>query len=140
MLRFLQYVTEETLYYLLEGPPAPGNQLFHKDIGIPPPVSSGPQVGLRLTYRGHPIDRATQKEIGNLPQSVPANYTLIEVESSRGVPVKWVIRVPYDNADDLVIVLLPTGIVKTVWKNHRNDVHRTLNRSIYTMPVQFKKG
>jgi hypothetical protein len=135
MINFTDFLlSEEAAYYLLEGPPAPGNQLFHKDLGIPPTLAQGPPAGMKLYYRGHPIDRATQKEIRNLPPYVPANYTLIEVESHRGAPVKWVIRTEHfnDPQNDLVIVILPNGSVKTVWLNDKRDTHRTLNRSYYT--------
>lgn len=138
MQSFLDFLTEHA-YYLFEGPPAPGNQLFHKDLGIPTTVS-GPPVGMRLYYGYHSAqERAPEKGIAVLPDFVPPNYTLVEVETNRGAPVKWVIRVPYNAQDDLVLVVLPTGKVKTVWKNHRQDTHRTLNRSIYTLPGQLQR-
>jgi hypothetical protein len=48
------------------------------------------------------------------------------------------IRAPYDNVNDLVIVILASGKVKTVWKNRRSDTHATLNRSLFTAPKMFR--
>lgn len=140
MRRFTEFysTTFLTEAYLCEGPPAPGNQLFHKDLGIPPPLAAGPAVGLKLSYGYHAPERAAEKGIATLPQSVPAGYQLIEVESSRGRAVKWVVRFAYDNVEDLVMVIVPSGFVKTIWKNRRSDRHSTLQRSLYTAPNAFK--
>jgi hypothetical protein len=144
MLSFTEFLLSEETYYLIEGPPLPGNQLFHKDIGIPQPLQVGPPAGMKLFYGFHSeIERAVPKgiDLKKLPPFVPPNYQLIEVEARQrdGAPQKWVIRAPYDNVNDLVIVILASGKVKTVWTNKRADTHRTLNRSIYTRPQDFMK-
>ncbi len=112
-------------------------QLFHKDIGIPGPLKSGPPVGMKLSYGFHSKLRAQEKGIENFPSNLPA-YQLIEVESQFGKASKWVVRVPYDARRDLVLVILPNGFVKTVWPNWRNDDHKTLKRFLYNTPKEYR--
>jgi hypothetical protein len=97
MRRFTEFHTTDFLTeaYLSEGPPLPGNQLFHKDIGIPQPLQVGPPAGMKLFYGFHSeVERAVPKGIdlrSCRPSSLP-NYQLIEVESRQrdGAPQKWV--------------------------------------------------
>jgi hypothetical protein len=105
--------------------------LFHKDIGLPANVQQ-PSPWLPLRYSRHALHQAEVKHIDPLPARVPVVFTLIEVELKNGEPQKWVIRFPLTKARDLVMVVMADGFVKTVWTNAHDDLHHTLNRSIYT--------
>lgn len=124
---------------LCEAPAPPGAQLFHKDIGIPQAVS-GPRPGLRLTYGSHAKRAAYDDGLKRVPLTVPAVYTLIEVETVRGQVTKWVIRIPAAPGEDrdLIIVCQPDGFVRTVWTNHKDDSHKTLRRDLYTNPKFYR--
>jgi hypothetical protein len=116
----------------------PGAQLFHKDIGIPATLA-GPRPGLRLNYSNHAKRAALDDGLKSVPASLPAQFTVIEVESLRGQPLKWVVRMERENTTrDLVLVVQPDGFVRTVWTNERNDAHKTLKRHLYTPPQQFR--
>ena len=56
---------------------------------------------------------------------------IVEIEVENGHVDKVVARIPYDDFSDLIMVFIPEigigeGIVKTVWKNDKNDKHSTL--------------
>lgn len=109
--------------------------LFHKDVFMPPSAQSPVYVG-KLMYSHHAILAAKSDRYGKmtLPESFdPKNAELIESElSDDGTTVlKQVWRQALDEHRDLVLVLLPSGKVKTVWINHRRDTHPTLQVSKY---------
>lgn len=69
-----------------------------------------------------------QKEV--LLQQEKERAALVEAETSaRLVPEKFVVRFPHKGAD-IVLVVIPTQgghlFVKTCWKNHKEDKHKTL--------------
>lgn len=73
---------------------------------------------------------------------MPTKYELIEVEASKGVAVKWVIRTSghvrrNSRPQDVVLVILPDGFVKTVWANDPDDKHATLDLTPITLPKDF---
>lgn len=148
MVTFLDFLSEE-IQYFLEAAPA-GAQLFNAGTGIPEALQAGPPAGLRLQYNQHAREAIVfDEKLTKIPQVVPGIFTLIEVEAVRGRPTKWVIRVPIDETPrtsklqpgvvrDLALVIQADGIVRTGWTNARNDVHRTLDRSKYTRPQDFR--
>jgi hypothetical protein len=105
---------------------------YHRDIGFPQYVV-GPEPGLPLTYSRHAQQEASKDLWDLLPQTLP-DHTLIEAEVLGRRETKWVVRVPTGTQHDLVLVVLPTGFVKTVWLNHTTDTHRTLRRELYQEP------
>lgn len=117
----------------------PGAQLFHKDIGIPP-MLRGPLPGMRLKFGPHAQRELSADGLTSAPTAIPPHYTLIEVETIRGITTKWVIRFPCQNVAgyDLVLVVQTDGFVRTAWLNKNDDGHRTLDRRMYTPPTQFR--
>jgi len=109
--------------------------LFHKDVFMPPSAKSPVYVG-KLMYSHHAIKEAQSDRYGSmtLPETFdPEAAELIESElSDDGTTVlKQVWRQALDENRDLVLVLTPTGRVKTVWINQRRDTHHTLQVNKY---------
>ena len=59
-----------------------------------------------------------------------SNCHPFEVEVESGVVTKCVIRVKYDDRNDISIVARD-GFVQTCWINDNKDLHATLNKSKY---------
>ena len=113
-------------------------QLFHKDIGLPAGLAM-PYAGLTLRYGFHAQDRQAEKiHDAALPKTLPNGFTVIEAESVRGKATKWVVRFPFNAVDDLVLVVTADGFVKTLWTNKKSDLHKSLNRSAYLKPQQWR--
>ena len=65
----------------------------------------------------------------------PATWTVIEIEVANGALNKVVARKAIDEKRDIVMVFLPlTKLIKTVWVNESNDLHKTLDKSNYSTP------
>ena len=114
-----------------KGMPEP--RLYHKDLGFPPDMVL-PPTDLWLHYTGHALYAASQEGIQarDLPTRLPASFQVVEVEMLGDLTTKWVLRWRFTAEDDLVVVILRDGTVKTVWVNHVEDTHRTLQRHRYT--------
>lgn len=121
-------------------PQRTGEVLYHKDIGFPDdailPKGFSPVV--RLNYGGHARQEAMQEKYGTLrlPAAVDIRKgEIIEIGVEGKMVTKMVVRFPYDQVKDIVIVIMiPTGFVKTVWANLKTDKHKTLDRSRYEVP------
>lgn len=115
--------------------------LYHYTIGFPKNIAL-PVGRLRLRYGRHALEAAKTDRYGCLilPNSVQAHQLrIIEMEVVDGQVVKFVARMPYNAANDLVLVIAPHSeqgcwFVRTVWVNKRNDTHSTLRRWLYTTP------
>lgn len=105
--------------------------LYHRDVGFPKDLSDGITPDTKLTYTRHALRAAEDERLGRLPQRVPEHFDVIEVEVVNKRVTKSVIRFRFTLKDDLVLVVLPDGVVKTVWVNAHTDSHRTLNTSRY---------
>lgn len=110
--------------------------LYHYTLGFPNGFSS--TVGVRkLMYTHHAKNAALTDRYGiiNLPTQLDTNNAkCIEVEILNGKVSKLVYRIKYNNAVDLVLVVVPYITefkVKTVWLNKIEDKHATLNISKY---------
>jgi hypothetical protein len=112
--------------------------LYHKDIFMPNSVKSPMHVG-RLSYTFHAFTAAQNDRYGQitLPLVFNGQGEVIEVEAIGQNPnqpikiAKQVWRVNYDDKNDLIIVMVDGGRVKTVWLNSKADKHRTLDRTKY---------
>lgn len=93
-------------------------------------------IGAALTYTVHAHREACRDGVQHcLPNSIPATFSLVEVETLEGKPFKWVVRFPLNGQLDMVMALTSDYIVKTVWVNRRNDAHATLNVHKYDRPT-----
>jgi hypothetical protein len=126
--------------FLVEAP-APGELVFHKDVGIPPQLAAGPPSGLKLLYSAHARQEALKDGLKAAPSRMPAIFTLIEVAiNKQNAIVKWVVRLPMVDLpnDDLVLVVQPDGLVRTLWLNNKFDTHRTLRTNLYAKPAAYR--
>ena len=57
--------------------------------------------------------------------------TPFEVGVVDGRVVKYAVRQPLDEDNDITIVLGANNVVRTAWINSKYDIHRTLDRSKY---------
>ncbi len=111
--------------------------LFHKEVHLPTSLAA-PVFEGRLRYSAHARAEADNDRYGKI--TLPdvfnvAGAELIEVEAAlqdnqpRIVKQLW--RMPLDAERDIVLSVMPDGLVKTVWVNLKSDKHRTLNRDRY---------
>lgn len=117
--------------------------LFHKDVFLPEfskkPVYAGP-----LHYSQHARNVA-QEGGGHGAIELPATLNskeavLVEVEldNRTGSVQKQVWRQPLNEEWDLCFPLIPGGVVKTVWLNHRTDTHKTLDKTKFVSGYQWR--
>lgn len=110
--------------------------LYHTDIYLP--VGLNDYLGnYRLVYTRHAQLECIKDRYKVIipPKEVTITMSnIIEVEKEGEEVKKILIRVKYDNDFDLMLAIIPTGIigtVKTVWLNSVKDNHKTLDRSKY---------
>ena len=112
---------------------------YHRDLGFPDDVV-GPSREERLTYTAHARYAARQDRVplDSLPEWLPDVFDLIEVEIEGGIERKWVVRFTSEyqpeRRRDYVLVVTADYLVKTMWVNHTDDQHGTLDRSKYDRP------
>lgn len=109
------------------------NGLYHKDIFLPK-INLSDKI-VKVNYSHHAIEAAYNDRYEEIILKDAYNFSksdIIEVEIKNKKIVKIVARFDYNNNYDLIIVIIPQGkIIKTVWLNDKNDLHKTLNRSKY---------
>lgn len=96
---------------------------------------------INLRYGSHAQNEANRDRYGKAELFGSAEFCaadVVEIEVKAGQPVKAVLRFPYDDTLDLVMVLTTPlrgeAFVKTVWFNEAADNHQTLDRSKYRKP------
>jgi len=121
------------------------NGTYHRQLG-PLPGRHLWAGEIQLAYSEHALNAAAGDRYGKIPLFSFVEFEsgdVVEVTCEGGVPVKAVLRVPFDSNNaytdrDLVYVLtVPRGgsaVVKTVWFNLRRDAHHTLDRTKYIRP------
>lgn len=104
---------------------------YHKDVYLP----LSPSFSLLPRYSRHAQDAASNDRYGklDLPKVLSTQDSeLIELEVVNGKAHKALLRKSYDSKRDLcVVVLIETGLVKTVWCNLKSDLHKTLKVERY---------
>jgi hypothetical protein len=103
-------------------------------------VFVAPAVDLDYAAHAYAESKADRYGVAELPGSIEVIAgDVVEVEVRGERPVKAVIRFPYDDNLDLVLVLIVLSnrrsfFVKTVWFNQASDNHRTLRLAPYSRP------
>lgn len=108
------------------------NGLYHIALGIPTIRLPNKQITLR--YTKHALESAQMDQYGDikLPRSInPSLCQVVEVEMQNNMAVKLLLRMPYNLAYDLCMVINPDGSVRTVWLNSKRDKHSTLRAEKY---------
>jgi hypothetical protein len=107
---------------------------YHRDIGIPARLRM-PAPGLRFRYTKHAQAAAKDDRVVQLPACLPVGGTVVEVETLNGMTVlQWVVRFPWVDGRDMVLVVKPDGGIPTLWMNSKEDTHVTLRRHHYARP------
>lgn len=111
--------------------------LYHADIRLPDGFRL-PSRQVELEWSKHALRAARDDRYGLIdpyPVLDLSYCRTIEVEMDGRKVTKLVLRAKWDNDHDIVYVVIPNArnpwFVKTVWMNHRDDTHRTLDRSKY---------
>lgn len=108
--------------------------LYNSAIFIPSWAKTRQYTG-PLKYSKHARDEAAADRYGDvtskLPRFIPDDFQLVEVEIEDGVCVKQMWRGRLTDELDLVMPVVSSGVVTTVWINHKDDKHRTLQRHKY---------
>ena len=108
-----------------------GFMLYHKDVFLPANIKSLSPRTFEPIYGRHSFDQASAKMF-TLPRSVTfSGQNVIEAEVENGKTVKVVVRLPYSNSHDIVLVIRNNGFIKTAWLNSKSDRHNALDRSRY---------
>lgn len=121
---------------------------YHASIGFPVLVADAiHSLGdLQLSYTKHAMRACVEDRYGPLTHPPflvrPSLNEIFEVETRNGVLVKLVVRQRYNELLDIILaididplcVARGFGLVKTVWANHVNDNHKTLDASQYDKP------
>lgn len=116
-------------------------KLYHRDVFLPYTVLNFDfGRSCRLAYSRHAMLEALRDKLGTVmrpPKSIVfADIDIIEAEVTDGDTVtKLVVRLPYDNQRDIILVLRNfldgAAVVVTLWTNAINDTHNTLDKSKY---------
>lgn len=112
--------------------------LYHFQIGFPKGIAFAPIFGLRPSP--HAITEFAYEgfhDPGLLPKHfLPRVAKVIEIEvDATGNLIKLLARQSFNVEFDLVYsVYIANKVIKTVWLNHKNDKHFTLDRSKYDIP------
>jgi hypothetical protein len=105
--------------------------LYHYVTGLP---KVNLPASIPLSYGTHAKHQCVADRYGIIkpPATLDiANGKLIELQVLGGRIEKIVVRIPYDNRHDLVLVVGKDGFVRTLWLNRNNDKHNTLDRTRY---------
>ena len=108
--------------------------------GLPAGAAEGLAGSITLEYSAHARQesRADRYGIAELPEGIILEAEdVIEVEVFQSAVCKAVVRFPYDDKLDLVLVVIPkltNYFVKTCWFNQASDNHKTLRLAPYSRP------
>jgi len=112
--------------------------LYHKEIGFPKIVEGFYGKKLNLEYTRHAKLACLSERYGTIthpPFVIEINKeNLIEIEIENNLITKVVVRIPYDNENELALAIIPEGekgTVKSLWANLIRDKHFTLDKSKY---------
>lgn len=117
------------------------NGLFNRRAyGLPVGAAEMLAGQIRLSYGLHARIEAHADRYGvaELPEGIEIlAEDVVEVQVELGSVSKAVIRFPYDDLLDLVLVVIPglqQYFVKTCWFNRVSDNHKTLRLAPYSRP------
>lgn len=104
--------------------------------------SQFPNETLNLQWTDHALDKAEQEDFWSGPDYAleVCEPMVVEAETNNQlVLTKMVVRLPYDDERDMVLVLAKSAwkgrwYVSTCWSNHVGDHHETLRRDHIVSP------
>jgi hypothetical protein len=110
--------------------------LYHISVWMPTDVYNKlPRGKFQLSYTQHAIENAQMRRTPMPKEINTLHARAIEVETNdAGNIVKVLYRASLDTVNDAVIAAIPQQnkmIVKTIWKNRKDDQHKTLDTTRY---------
>lgn len=117
--------------------------MFHKDVYLPARAQKPCHTGL-LQYSRHALRAGRERgvDLARLPKTLPlpdARVVEAELDDTTGEVHKQVWRFAYDPQWDLVMPVLFSGLVTTVWFNRSDDLHVTLCRERYVCDPSWEQ-
>lgn len=107
--------------------------LYNKAVNLPAEVVAPLAHNYpALRYSRHAQQACLNDRYGVIRPPMSLNVRaeqIVEVEVVGGRPVKSVVRVPYNEINDIVLVIQADSFVRTVWINRKNDNHASLNKN-----------
>jgi hypothetical protein len=136
---------------------------FNEKTGIPEDVQKqigetiNSHQGRPLTFAPHVYDQSKNTinspgmgQHGVHPDTVPNlngkfpnpehGWKPVEVEHNGKNLTKLVMRGPLNDTEDVSMPIVQGPRVKTLWRNNKNDTHRTLDLNKVHLPEEFKAG
>ncbi len=110
------------------------SKLYHKDVFFPSFLFGDLNVYKPLAVQPtrHALESAQSRGF-RAPRTIPVGATPIEVEvGSHGSVDKIVYRFEWSTSHDMVAVVRGNRLI-TCWLNHKNDGHKTLDRTKYAI-------
>lgn len=94
----------------------------------------------RLNNNKHDIKHDyTEKDVDDIVMKIMySDIKPFEIETTDNKVSKYVIRISYDNERDISVVIRFNTII-TAWINHKEDIHKTLDKSKYTTEEDWNK-
>lgn len=117
--------------------------MFHKDVYLPKRAQTPCHAGL-LRYSRHALNASRERgvDFARLPKTLPLPHARVveaELDEATGEVCKQVWRFAYDSQRDLVMPVLSSGLVTTVWFNRNDDLHTTLCRERYVCDTNWEQ-
>ena len=117
------------------------NTLYHKKVYMPKKYRNLKTTSLEIgELTRHAIKSANSDRYGQIIIPMVFNFSgrdIVEIETYENPnKLKIVIRLPYSQTCDLILVVLfetDGNRVKTCWLNRKDDRHATLDRSKYRL-------
>lgn len=109
--------------------------LYHKDLDNFPTLNvADKDVTPRYTLHAYDAAESDRYGVIELPATINlSDATIFEIEIGANETIEKIcVRMDYTQDFDICMAIIPDGlVVKTVWLNRTDDIHRTLNARRY---------
>ena len=97
-----------------------------------------------IKFSKHAIDQQKTRNIDINTACVKTFFTvkhIIDIQVTNDNKVKFLVRFPYDNKNDIVLAIAQNGVICTNWLNNKYDKHATLkDKHLYTKNLNLLKA
>lgn len=119
--------------------------IYHKTINFPHEkllnifiaVTNARFKSKNITFTNHARERLLEritdlKELYSFYMNVKINFDdVIEYTFFDNIIQKILVRIPYNNIDDIILSISDCGKIITLYFNKKDDMHKTLNSKVY---------
>ena len=99
---------------------------YHRNVYFPPELNHALYFDSALQYSFHALKKLEQRgvvapptHLTLTPDSRGEQGEVFEVHVEHGVPQRFGVRLPYDEHEDLILIVSYGGTVVTMWLDHR---------------------